>query len=236
MNYADAELRERLAAEYALGTLRGPARRRFERLMREDQSLRHLVARWEGRINPLAEWVRPVAPPPRVWDAVARGIGGAQEAGAGERGSLLSRLWNSLDLWRGVGMTAAAATIALIVYVAALHQPAAPSHIAVLSDRNGQPAWIASIDEDSGALRLRPIAVPPTEPGKSLELWLLPPVGDPRSLGLIKATGYAAKMTYGQATALASGGLAVSLEPQGGSPTGRPTGPVLWSGRVVPNI
>lgn len=35
MNYRNPERIDRLAAEYALGTLRGPARRRFERLLRD---------------------------------------------------------------------------------------------------------------------------------------------------------------------------------------------------------
>ncbi len=235
MNYSDPELRERLAAEYALGMLRGAARRRFDRLMREDRALRDLVADWEGRLNPLVEWVRPVPPPTRVWEAIARAIG-VPEAGAGEQGSRIARIWNSLDFWRGVGSAALAAAIALLVYIAAVLEPAAPSHIAVLADQDGQPVWLASLDEASGQLKVRPLDLPPTEPGKSLELWLVPPAGAPRSLGLLPETGLSANVTHGQAAVLALGALAVSLEPEGGSPTGGPTGPVLWSGRVVPNI
>ena len=55
MNYADPELRDRLAAGYALGTLRGRARKRFERLLAEDSRLAELTEDWELRLNLLAE-------------------------------------------------------------------------------------------------------------------------------------------------------------------------------------
>jgi anti-sigma-K factor RskA len=55
MNYFEPELRDRLAAEYALGTLRGLARRRFERLLSGNAALRDLVKDWELRVNLLAE-------------------------------------------------------------------------------------------------------------------------------------------------------------------------------------
>ena len=98
MNYADPELRDRLAAEYALGTLRGPARRRFERLLSGDARLRDLAEDWELRVNLLAESAPAVAPPARVWEGIAERIG---PASAPVRESRLNRLWDSLGFWRG---------------------------------------------------------------------------------------------------------------------------------------
>ena len=66
MNYADPELNDQLAAEYALGTLRGPARRRFERRLSDDTYLRDLAEDWELRLNLLAESAPAVAPPART--------------------------------------------------------------------------------------------------------------------------------------------------------------------------
>ena len=77
MNYADPELQDRLAAEYALGTLRGPARRRFERLLSADAYLRDLAENWELRLNLLAESAPEVTPPAHVWEAIAERIGPA---------------------------------------------------------------------------------------------------------------------------------------------------------------
>jgi anti-sigma-K factor RskA len=67
MRYADPDLRDRLAAEYALGTLRGPARRRFERLLSDDERLRDAAEDWELRLNLLGESAPAVEPPAHVW-------------------------------------------------------------------------------------------------------------------------------------------------------------------------
>ena len=71
MNYADPELRERLAAEYALGALSGLSRRRFERLLSSDRDLGDLVEDWELRLNLLIELAPPVEPRAQVWDEIA---------------------------------------------------------------------------------------------------------------------------------------------------------------------
>jgi anti-sigma-K factor RskA len=75
MKYAHPELRDRLAAEYALGTLCGLARRRFERLLPGNAGLRDLVKDWELRVNLLAESAPVVEPPPHVWEQIAQRIG-----------------------------------------------------------------------------------------------------------------------------------------------------------------
>ena len=71
MRHGDPQLIERLAAAYVLGTLRGGARRRFERLARESQRFQQATWRWERRINPLAEALAPVPPSARVWQGIA---------------------------------------------------------------------------------------------------------------------------------------------------------------------
>jgi anti-sigma-K factor RskA len=55
----------------------------------------------------------------------------------------------------------------------------------------------------------------------------------PRPLGLIAKGALSVDLGPLAARALASGVLAVSLEPAGGSPTGSPTGPVLYQGRIL---
>jgi anti-sigma-K factor RskA len=65
--------------------------------------------------------------------------------------------------------------------------------------------------------------------GKTHELWALPEGGAPVSLGVLPHTGERRViLTAAQRAALSnSKQIAVSLEPDGGSPTGAPTGPVL---------
>ena len=66
-SYKNPQLRDKLAAEYVLGTLRGRARARFESLLRYDPALRRTVADWEARVTPLAAAASEITPPPRVW-------------------------------------------------------------------------------------------------------------------------------------------------------------------------
>src|SRR5262245_36425568 len=132
MNYSDPELRDRLAAEYALGALNGPGRRRFERLLSADRDLRDLVEAWELRLNLLAESAPAVEPRARVWDKIARQIA---PASAPVRESRFDRLWDSLGFWRASAALAAAAAAALACYVAFLPPHIAPEQVAGLEQR-----------------------------------------------------------------------------------------------------
>ena len=77
MNYARAELADRLASEYVLGTLQGGARRRFEALLPAHPMLRQAVTRWHDRLQPLARAIPPVAPAPAVWERIEARLDGA---------------------------------------------------------------------------------------------------------------------------------------------------------------
>jgi anti-sigma-K factor RskA len=72
--------------------------------------------------------------------------------------------------------------------------------------------------------------LPPRPAGHDYELWALPKDGNPVSLGVLPAEGTSTRvLTAMQKAALASSSqLAVSIEPTGGSPTGQPTGEVLF--------
>lgn len=74
MKYDDPELRDALAAEYALGTMPGAARRRFEKLLAKDPALGRRVEWWEQRLNELGGGLPPVAPPPGLKQAIERRI------------------------------------------------------------------------------------------------------------------------------------------------------------------
>jgi anti-sigma-K factor RskA len=227
MKYDHPELRERLAAEYALGTLRGAARRRFERLLAADVPLRELVQAWELRLNLLAESAPAVAPPARVWERILQRLGPAPA-----REGLLARWWNSLGFWRGAGLLAMAATAALALYIG-LTPTRGPSYIAVLIDANKTPILVAKFDAESRQLSihdLRPVAA---DPAHSRELWLVAAGGPPKSLGVVEGGKKTVILPADQAAALTKAILAISLEPPGGSPNGTPT-EVLFTGAVVP--
>jgi len=227
------ELRERLAAEYALGTLRGRARDRLRRWMREDAALARAVGEWEARLAPLAQAVEPVRAPARVWHGVeARLGGGAQQAG----------WWDRVAFWRPLGILASGAMAALLAVVALLPATKPPpaegvpaAYIAVLSDPKTQRAVVvATATRHDTRLAVRALDPAILVAGKSLELWAVPRQGGPKSLGLLDAEqstltlAGSADRTLGEVPL-----LAVSLEPRGGSRTGAPSGPVLYSGPCV---
>ena len=227
------ELRERLAAEYALGTLRGRARARLRRWMREDAALARAVAEWETRLSPLAEAVQPVRAPARVWSEIETRLG-ARPASAG--------WWDRVAFWRPFGILASGAMAALLAVVALLPagrpppvEPTPASYIAVLSDpRTQRPVLVATAARRDARLSVRALDPAILVAGRSLELWAVPKKGGPKSLGLLEAEHATLKLA-GEADRVLGDVplLAVSLEPRGGSPTGAPTGPVLYSGPCV---
>jgi anti-sigma-K factor RskA len=274
MNYTDPELRDRLAAEYALGALSSLDRRRFERLLSDDRDLRDLVEGWELKLNLLAESAPPVEPRAQVWGEIARQIAPAP---APVREGWLDRLWDSLGFWRAATGLAAATAAALVVYVAFLPPSVAPeqiaalderlariegaargfgdrlaglatkvdavasrpTHVAVLLDKDQRPMMTADLDTADGRLVLRLNLTPPRDfTTNVLEVWLASPDGKRRSLGIFPSerpgTTTALPLPHDTAEALAKAGLAVSLEPRGGSKTGQPSGPVLFTGSLMP--
>ncbi|MFO1058349.1 MAG: anti-sigma factor [Dongiaceae bacterium] len=238
MRYDDPRLRDELAAQYALGTLRGRARRRLERLLEADAGLRELTRDWEARLNALAERAPAVAPPPGLWPAIERRLqaetADSQRAPAAPRPGR-ARLWGSLAFWRGLGLAASAAAAALALLLLRAPGPGpglpAPDHIAVLTDATARPALLASIDGRTGRAVLTPLQIGPVPADRDLELWEIgPAAAAPRSLGLLRGT---TMVRLPDPADLQGTQLAVSLEPAGGSPSGAPTGPVLYQGAVT---
>jgi anti-sigma-K factor RskA len=237
------ELQQRLAAEFALGTLRGRARQRFRRFMAEDPVLAAAVQDWELRLAPMAAVVAPVQPPARVWRAIEERIGGAPMRSDG--------IWANLAFWRNFGLAAsgmAAGLLAAIAFIAPQAPSPAPApvvvrvpsgemaatYLAVLSDPKTQrPVLVVSAGRSSNDLWVKTLDPAIHVPDRSLELWALPPGQAPKSLGIIAPSEkmMALKLVASADQALAEvPTLAVSLEPAGGSPTGAPTGQVLYTG------
>jgi anti-sigma-K factor RskA len=91
-------------------------------------------------------------------------------------------------------------------------------------------SFVASISGDGGAVVTRPLVPVALQADRALELWVVPPAGAPRSLGLISERD--ATVVKRQQVLRGAAALAVSLEPAGGSPTGAPTGPILYVGKL----
>jgi anti-sigma-K factor RskA len=226
------EARE-LAGEYVLGTLSAPERLEFEEAAARDPALRALVREWEVRLMPLADRVPPVQPDARVWRAIsaAAGLDGpAQEA-------VVIALRGAVRFWRtaavGMGALAAALLAGFLIERFVSTQPAGERFVAAVNRGGDQPALIITVDLGTQTVLVRPVALE-TPAGKSLELWSVTEGKPPASLGVIGEAGARlpdSKVLQGSRPESLT--FAVSVEPQGGSPTGAPTGPVVYSGKLV---
>ena len=236
MDYSRPELADRLAADYVAGTLRGPARRRLEALLPAHPVLRRAVHDWQDRLAPLTATIEPQTPPPLVWSRIESRIGGAPLAAPA---ATRQRWWQQLAVWQSFTALAGVAVLSLGVLLSSPGAPAAP--IIVVLNAAAPPAeggagavvpasFVASISADGRAMVTKPLSTVALQADRALELWSVPASGAPRSLGLISAD--AATVVKRDQVLEGTAALAVSLEPPGGSPTGAPTGPVLYVGKL----
>ena len=221
-----------LAAQYALGTLSPRARRRLSAVARTDAAVAAAMRDWELRLGSLADAVPDIVPSPRVWEAIRRRLG--LDAG-NARGETSTPGWSSVSLWRGLALAGFALAFALgLTLLSPVFERPDERIVVVLAGQDAKPVLLVSADRGGRYLTVKavgPLAVPAD---RSLELWALPAGQDPRSLGLLSVSGIARipLATSAGAALQGSPALAVSLEPAGGSPTGKPTGPVLYTGGV----
>jgi anti-sigma-K factor RskA len=240
MNYNHPEIRDRLAAEYVLGTLKGPARRRFERLVAAHPSLAAAVREWENRLMPLAQVLKPIDPPARVWALISDRLGLAPATASIAKPAPARRgFWESLAFWRGLGLASTAVAAGLLIYLAGIAPTPKPVEggeelVAVLADEKERPVMLVSAEPRARAVTIKVLAREPIAQDRSYELWALPPGGAPKSLGLVAESGITRiRLDPSKARLIDAPAMAISLEPKGGSPTGLPTGPVLFKGAVV---
>ncbi|GGD96099.1 anti-sigma K factor RskA [Aureimonas endophytica] len=218
------------AAEHALGLGEAGERRRLARRLRDDADFRRRVETWEARLAPLLAGVSPVEAPPGVLarveaelDQAAR----ARPAPANDNRALLA--WK----WFGLGSFGLLAASLVMLFVLVSNPPGAgPQMTAVIASDGGPALYAAVIDARTGQATLIPVGVPAAgDPAHAHELWAILPGGEPRSLGVMPPGG-AMRLVLPPGTVAGDMTLAISLEPPGGSPTGKPTGPVMGTGAV----
>ena len=200
-----------LAAQYALGTLPARARRRLAAIARRDATVAAAMQEWEWRLASLGlETAAAGQTPPPSW-------------------------WGSVSLWRGLALAGFALAFALGVTLLA-PAPERPDEriVVLLTGQDAKPAVLVSADRGGRFLTVKAVGPMNVPADRSLELWALPEGRNPRPLGLVPATGVVRLPLAAPADAALQDtpALAVSLEPAGGSPTGAPTGPVLYTGGV----
>lgn len=247
-------------AEYVLGVLSADERAQVEREIDSDPHAASTVALWERYLIPLNEDVQPVQPGAYVWARIvdALGLQGPVASTAptvrtrsqpqtGTSDTATSGWWNSLNLWRWLGVGASIATAACLIFISQLqpprapviakaptaHAPAATYLTAKIAQDNGVAGWTATMDLGRAQMVIVPASPAALASNRSDELWLLPPGEKPISLGVIHHDKTTAVGVPRALLAKLSDkvSLAVSVEPVGGSSTGQPTGPVIAKGQ-----
>ena len=245
---------EQLAASYALGTLRGGARRRFETLARNHPEIRAQILIWQSRLSSVAELQPEQVPSAVVWQRIAnlvqadiatQAMQAARPTAKAARG-----WWNHLNLWRGLSsMGVGVAAVALMVGVnlnsintrlgsevqdltAKLSATPDIQYVAVLADEQAAASMLVTFDPKSQRLTLKRVGGFQEAADKSLQLWALPPTGGANSLGVLSEDRVLRLSAASSDVNVPT--LAISLEPKGGVPSaGGPTGPVLFKGAVI---
>lgn len=222
MKLENTQLRDELAAQFVIGTLQGAARQRFERYLRDDRDLQQRVEAWQERLQPMLNNIEAVDPSPSTWNALAQRLG-------------FTETQNKRESWWSWRPALAGFAVLLIVTGIFLREPIRQEilflpdvEVAFVDDTQG-PLWKIEADTGNDRVVVTALGDVTVDTDKAMELWLLrdkdqPPV----SLGLLPTANGGVISVRATAHIGAGTGFAVSLEPTGGSPTGLPTGPVLY--------
>lgn len=241
MNASDRESLNVLVGEYVLGLLEGSEATEVAARIEADPLAAAMALEWERRFMAFTDRL-PVEPADAdLWAHVARSAfgPGAPKPSAVRRSPAAARgvpWWEHLNVWRWAAAGLVVAVLALAVLPNALRPvDDGQTHVAVLQapGQTAQPGWVLRV-EGNGDVALRPLVPEPVPANRSVQLWTLAP-GEtkPRSLGLVR-TDQPLTVSADDVGPVQPGQLfEMTVEPEGGSPTGGPTGPILFIGRTV---
>lgn len=221
---------EQLAAAYALGTLAGPARRRFESAMRVHLHLAQAVAAWDARLQPMAQRLEPIAPSPALWTRIEHRLFKASE---------------KVAFWRRWWSPMPAAALAIGVLMGAVLPPLwraptsvdesapqlPPSYVGVLATADGQPGMIVSSLRRATTVDLKQMIQVPVPAGQTLFMWTLDAAGVATPVGPISQGPFvrAPLPKPAEDLFLQAVELGVTLEASGSTPT-TPSGAYVYRG------
>jgi anti-sigma-K factor RskA len=264
MNIAQhPELLDQLAARYAVGVLRGGARRRLEAHARQSATVRARILLWQERMSALMELPSPAHPSPNVWKRIENSLQAIPKQilqsspKLQQLQSSIARLRKHLAWWRaGAALAGVAAVVGTLVSLQSaqslegrgqqiaqlekqLQQQAAQQqiqYVAVLADEKSDASVLVTFDPDKKRLVLQRVGGYQEASDKSLQLWALPPGQAPQSLGVMGGDKVL-RLTAAPDQIKNVPTLAISLEPKGGVPSSTgPTGPVLFKGALLQTV
>lgn len=245
MNYRRPLLRDRLAAEYVLGTLHGYARARFERLLRDDIELGGRVTFWQRHLTPMASVLSTRAPSSRVWEGIAARIVTSERVPAQAERNALWRFLKWFDL-RTMGTVAAGLLLGValsimgpgllreygITAIVAKNESQLPeSYVGVLATVDGRTGLIVSSLRQGNVMDVKRVLPVPIAEGSTLFLWVIEGKDKTRPIGAIPPGAFvnvALPQTSEKLFAAATE-LAVSIEPINTAPL-QPSGAFVYRG------
>ena len=257
---------EMLAGEYVAGLLESPAETAFEARLTAEPPLAAAVARWRVRFAEIDASADPVVPDEAFWRRIETALATAPDLPpqtaaatvavtstaaaaptptpaparradpAPARGGLAA-WWHSLTLWRGFAAVATAAAIVLAVGLGRMVlAPPPPTYIAVLVTEAGEVGAVVNVFAD-GTAELLPLENVPVPSGRALEVWTKwSDEHGPVSIGLLDRPRTVRLSTGGLPETRPEQLFEITLEPATGSPTGRPTGPILFKGTAATTL
>lgn len=245
----EKETLEEIAGEYVLGTLSYEERRAAKERLKTDANFARLVHEWEERLNPLSETQEPVAAPLGIWHKISHALDDQPVIDPIPKVTEIdtpqdnvTKLATSRNRWRAafVGAMALAASFiglqAAGIYLPFFPKPAAEGRfIAVLNPTGTSTGFVIRVDVGTKKLEIQRLAEKAPQ-GKDYELWVIEPKQSPKSLNVVgkdsvQQVGYSPLTNSPQGQSPLT--FAISLEPEGGSKTGQPTGPIVFSGQLI---
>jgi anti-sigma-K factor RskA len=237
---------EGLAAEYVLGSLSLAERREVDARRRRDRALDQAVSAWESRLGPMSAAVEGIEPPPELFARIASRLWGAERASGTVVQMPARQRAGGLRAFAGVSALAACLLLLAVGWLL-VNAPGNPTLLVAELHRSpgaaadegagpkGAPAVRVSLDLKANSMTVDPVSLRPT-PRRNFELWLLRSGNAaPLSLGLISHAS-PTKVPWREdypTSGLVDDTLALSLEPEGGSRAGAPTGPILFVGKLA---
>lgn len=222
MNYQQQQRLDALAVNYVLGGMRGMARMRFQRLIATDSIVRSTVWRWEQHLNPLAASLPATKPRAELWQKIQRRLGWLAPEQVVKP--------NSRPLW--FSLAAAASVMLAVIFLQPMLTDPAKTEVAIIQTTDAKALWLVSRKEQQLVLKATAAVTAATD--NDYQLWMLPADGQPPvSLGILPQQGEITVQWPTAALGIDIAALAVSFEPLGGSPTGQPTGPVLFTAEII---
>ena len=214
-----------LAAEYALGLLRGKTRDAFASRLANEPQLVKILRNWDEQFVSFSDDIEPVEAPRSLEASLEKRL--FAEAAK-------PSLWSSLNFWRGLAIASLVAVVGLGAWN--LQRPVSNDGEALVAQVAGDTkavTLVAYYDVAKGELRLNRTAGEATA-GRSFELWLIAGKDAPVSLGVLPALATTSiNIPENLRAKFKDGILAISDEPTGGSTTGAPTGAVLATGQLA---